>query len=226
MGEEQPKEDGTEEPVVPEPPPSVIKPSFRITAPSDGEIIYTDGDTGEVTLSMSTQNLILKQPSGKANNGEGHFSITIDNDEVVDIASKVYTMENLELGYHEVSVELVNNDGSSYSPRITNYVSFTIEREAPDVYVPQTYTVKIKDFSYEPAQITVKATDSVTFVNQGNYPRSATCFIEGKQMFDTGVIGSGKSVTVTMDKVMECEYYSTTHMAMKGHIVVESNGVD
>lgn len=226
LGPEQPQNVTNETNVTPPPPPPVKIPSFTITSPGSGETLLIQEDTGDASLLMSTQNLVLKQPGGAAKTGEGHFKVIVDGGTALTVATKTYVLSGLTPGQHTVQVELYNNDRTPYSPTISHEVTFTIEKEKPAVYVPEEYTVSIKDFSYEPANITVKVSDTVTWENDGAYPRSATCFVNGKQVFDTTVLGPGKSATITMDQVMECEYYSVTHMAMKGHIKVESNGME
>jgi len=105
---------------------------------------------------------------------------------------------------------------------ITDSVTFTIEKETPPEYVPQQYSVSIKDFAYEPDELTIKVGDSVTFSNEGGFPRSATCFEGSTQVFDTKVLSAGQSATVTFDRIVDCEYYSTTYRAMTGRLTVES----
>lgn len=226
LGPEQPQNVTNETNVTPPPPPPVKMPSFTITSPGAGEAVPVQGDVGDVSLTMSTQNLVLKQPGGAAKTGEGHFKVTVDGGTPLTVTTKTYVLSGLATGEHTVKVELYNNDKTPYSPKISKEVTFTVEKEKPAEYVPQEYTISIKDFAYDPADITVKVKDRVTWENDGAYPRSATCFINGKQAFDTTVLGPGKSATITMNKTLECEYYSVTHMAMKGHITVESNGVD
>jgi plastocyanin len=203
------------------PPPKA--PSFSILTPEDQEAITATGDTTDVSVTFSTQNLVLKRPGGAAKTGEGYFKLTLDNGQSAIVTSKSYVITGLSAGQHVVEVELMNNDGTSYSPRLDKRVIFTIESAKPVQYIPKTYTVTIHDFAYDPAQITVKLGDSVIFANTGSYPRSATCFIGGKQVFDTMVLGPGQNATITFTDMLDCEYYSTTYRAMTGRISVESN---
>lgn len=221
FGETPPANDTNVTP--PPTPPAAKTPSFTIASPADGSVVYVQGETGDVTLSLSTQNLVLKQPGGAANKGEGHFKVSVDGGTATTVTSKTYLLSGLTLGQHTVRVELLNNDRTSYAPAIIRESTFTVEPEQPPEYVPQTYTVNIEDFSYEPAAITVKVSDSINFVNTGAYPRSATCYIGGSEKFDTDVLGPGQSATVTFTEMMDCEYYSTTHFAMKGHVTVQGN---
>ena len=216
--EEETVENVTEEPPPPPPPKT---PTISISSPVNGELIIVPEEGGEASLVITSQDLILRPADGTKKIGEGHFLITV-NGESNEFSGKLYQIP-VTPGEYTVEVELRHNDRTSYSPKISRTVSFTVEAEEPEVYVPQTHTVTINDFDYDPAEITVKVTDSVTFENAGSFPRSATCFIGGKQIFDTGVLGPGKSATVTLNEPFECEYYSTTHRAMTGNIVVEPN---
>ncbi len=212
----------TENVTPPPPPPPPPTPSFSITSPLSGEVLMVDTAPGDVNLVMSTSNLILRSKGGSKKIGEGHFKITVDNGATDTSSSKIYVISGMEEGSHTAEVELLHNDGTSYSPRITKSVSFSVEEEEPEVYVPKEYTVKIQDFAYEPAELTVTVSDKVTFVNEGSFPRSATCFIDGKEIFDTDILASGKSVTLTMNQAIDCEYYATTHKAMTGKITVNA----
>src|SRR5262249_7564016 len=159
------------------PPPPPKPPIFSITSPTDGQVFTVSGDTSDVTITLTTQNLILKQPSGAAKKGEGNFQITVDSGTPVTVASKSYTITPLPVGSHKVKVELMNNDKTSYIGVSPKTVTFTIEKEKPKEYVPKTYTVKLKDFSYDPATLTAKVGDSIVFENDGSFPRDATCFV-------------------------------------------------
>lgn len=222
LGGEQPPVNETNQTVTP---PVVVKtPVISITSPTNGQVIMSQGDSIDIDLVLSAQNLVLKQPGGAAKKGEGYFKITIDGANAATVTSKTFKMSSLGVGSHTVKVELMNNDRTPYSPPIKKEITFSVEKEKPLEYVPQSYTITIRDFSYEPADLSVKVSDSVTFVNSGAYPRSATCFENGKEVFDSKVLGPGQSVTLTMNQVAYCEYYSTTHRAMTGKLKIESNG--
>jgi len=217
-----PEETGTIDEEVEQPSIAAPKPIVTITSPAEGEMIGVMGDAGDVTLAISTRNLVISLPGAEKQEGEGYFVVTLD-DEQQSITSKLHTMSDVAVGEHTLQVEIVYSDGSSYSPRIYDDVVFTLESEGPIGYVPRTHEVTINDFDYSPSEITIQATDSIIFTNEGSYPRSATCFIGGNQIFDTGVLATGESATVTLNEVIECEYYSTTHRAMTGIVSVQSN---
>jgi plastocyanin len=211
----------------PPPPPPVVKnPSFTVTTPLNQEVITVAADKANISLTLSTQNLVLKKPAGAANKGEGYFKVTLDSNAPEIVTSKAYTLADVPLGDHTVKVELYNNDKTAYSPAISKTVAFTVQKEKPKEYVPQNYAVAISGNTFSPATMTIKVKDSVTWTNNGNIPATATCSINGKIAFDTKTIGPGQSATVTFTDPLECEYYSQLYRNAKGSIKVEPNGVD
>jgi plastocyanin len=208
----------------PPPPPPPKAPTLSIVSPVQGDVITIEGDTTDVTLALSTQNFVVKSPGGSSKAGEGHFRVTVDNEVPLTVTSKTYDLTGLGVGDHTVKVELVNNDRTLYSPNVRGEVTFAIERAKPKEYEPQEYTVSITDAGFDPASLDVKVGDMVTWINDGKMPQTATCFVEGKKAFDTGSIASGKSVTIRMDQMLECEYYSQLFRALSGTINVQSNG--
>ncbi len=216
----------------PPPPPPAKTPTFSISSPSDGQLftIAATDNTSDVDLELSTQNLVLKQPGGAAKKGEGYFQVVVDGSEPVPLVGKSYTIPALGVGNHTIEVDLLNNDRSPYSPAISQTVTVDIEQAAPLAYVPQNYSVSIEPAAkvgtedFNPSNLTVKVGDSVTWVNNGNVPQSATCSQGGKIIFDTKTLGAGKSATITFTSLLECDYYSSLFRAMTGHLSVVSNG--
>jgi plastocyanin len=210
----------------PPPPPTPKTPTLSISSPASGDVIMSENDTADVTLMLTTQNLIVKSPGGASKVGEGHFRITVDDGVPQPVTTKTYLISGLSVGEHRVKVELLNNDRTQYSPAISKEVTFTIEKQKPAEYVPQAYTVSISDTAYTPSSLTVKVGDSVTWTNNGARPQTATCFINGAKVFDTQTLGPGKSATITMNEMLECDYYSQLFRALSGKIKVESNGTE
>lgn len=205
------------------PPPVVKTPSFTISGPTEGQVVSIDGDRGDVTLGLNIQNLVLKAPGGAASKGEGHFRVTIDGGQPVTVLAKTYVMAGLVPGSHTVKVELLNNDNTKYLPPIEKTVAFTVEKAAAQQYVPVNYNVTINNLAYTPSDITARVGDTITFFNAGNFPMSATCFIEGKQAFDTRVLAFNQMAQVTLGQEMDCIYYSTTQRSVTGHVLVQSD---
>ncbi|MFH2105859.1 MAG: cupredoxin domain-containing protein [Candidatus Micrarchaeota archaeon] len=191
----------------------VVAPSFSIISPTEGQVVDT-GEFKEVTIQLSTKNLIITRSSNPKNN-EGHFIIYLDGVKMDEVFSKQYVLSNIKKGQHLLEVELVQNDGNPYSPKIADRVDFiagSLEEESG------TYQVAVKDYAYEPAEITIKTGDTITWTNKAQYPRSAT---DGTASFSTGTIAVGKTSSITFNKVGSYEYYSANYPNMKGKIIVE-----
>ena len=208
----------------PPPPPPAPKPAFSITEPVAGDVVLATDEFADINVVLSTSNFIVKPEGSAKKDGEGHFRVSLDEGSPVNFYTKTYTLNSVGIGSHTISVEIVNSDNTPYSPPIAKTVSFEVKKQEPQVYVPQNYTVTVGDNSYSPAEISVKVGDSVTWLNNGKQPQSATCFVDGKEKFDTDVIGPGKSATIAFNETLQCTYYSTMFMMMKGNITVESSG--
>ena len=82
--------------------------------------------------------------------------------------------------------------------------------------------IVIDNFTFSPTPLTVKAGTTVTFTNAGDTPHTATAFENGKfGGWDTGVLNSGESKTVSFDKPGSYYYICTPHPWMYGQVIVE-----
>ena len=84
-------------------------------------------------------------------------------------------------------------------------------------------TVSIADFSFSPASLTIEAGTTVTWVNNGAAPHTATG--DGGS-FDTGQIAAGGSAGITFDTPGTYTYICSIHPQMTGTIVVTAAGDD
>ncbi len=75
----------------------------------------------------------------------------------------------------------------------------------------------VMKWGYDPASISVKAGDKITFINMGKVPHTATAH---NGAFDTGFLNSGESKTITIDKADDYTYYCLPHPWMKADISV------
>ena len=82
---------------------------------------------------------------------------------------------------------------------------------------PAKHTVTIADMRYEPAVLTVKKGDSVTFVNKDIFPHTATA----AGQFDSRTIEPQKKWTYRATRAGEFPYICTLHPNMKGTLKVE-----
>jgi plastocyanin len=83
---------------------------------------------------------------------------------------------------------------------------------------PATHTIAIQTLEYEPKTITVKAGDSLVWVNKDPFPHTATSKA-GK--FDSRAIEAGKSWKHTPKTKGEFSYVCTLHPTMKAVVRVE-----
>ena len=91
-------------------------------------------------------------------------------------------------------------------------------KSAPAVSGQSSDKVSIKDFLYEPADVTVSAGTEVTFTNEDSANHTATA---NDGDFDTGTLGKGDSKAITIDEPGTYAYICSFHAFMKGQITVE-----
>jgi plastocyanin len=82
-----------------------------------------------------------------------------------------------------------------------------------------TRTVSIQNFSFKPAQITIKRGTKVRWINKDMHPHTATA-INGKS-FDSGHLDPGESYTHTFKSVGTKKYHCEIHPFMRGSVVVK-----
>lgn len=83
---------------------------------------------------------------------------------------------------------------------------------------PKTAEVKILDFRFDPPMLEIDAGTTVTFVNEG-VDHTATAR-EDRSNFDTGILHTGESATITFDTPGTIEYWCLLHPNMVATIVV------
>jgi plastocyanin len=81
-----------------------------------------------------------------------------------------------------------------------------------------THTVSIEATSFQPQTLTVKAGDSVVWVNKDPFPHTATSQTAG---FDSHAIAPGKSWTYVARKKGDFAYVCMLHPTMKATLRVE-----
>jgi plastocyanin len=84
---------------------------------------------------------------------------------------------------------------------------------------PSTHAVKIKEYTFKPAKITVPVGTTVDFSNEDSTAHTATSTESG--VFESGAIQPGKTGAITLRKAGNFTYYCAFHPFMKGTIVVE-----
>jgi len=91
-------------------------------------------------------------------------------------------------------------------------------RFSAPVAAPVVHTVTIDSTQFQAVDITIKAGDSVVWVNRDPFPHTATA---DAGAFDSKEIGPGKSWTYTAQATGDIAYSCTFHPTMKGVIRVQ-----
>lgn len=78
--------------------------------------------------------------------------------------------------------------------------------------------IQIQNFNFSPATMTVKVGDKVTWTNQDSAGHSATA---DDNSFDTGVLSTGQSGSITFSKAGTFSYHCSVHPSMKATIIVQ-----
>jgi len=78
--------------------------------------------------------------------------------------------------------------------------------------------VKVDDFKFTPATLTVKSGDGIAVTNDDSTAHTATA--DDGKAFDTGALDPGATQTITLDKPGTYPFHCSIHPFMKGKIVV------
>lgn len=84
-----------------------------------------------------------------------------------------------------------------------------------------TTTVTVSDFKFEPAAVTIKAGDTVTWNFQGPTPHSSTSDDGSTDKWDSTVLGAGQTYSHTFATKGTYSYHCIPHANMKATITVQ-----
>jgi plastocyanin len=79
--------------------------------------------------------------------------------------------------------------------------------------------VDIKDFSFQPAEITINIGENVTWINKDPYPTVHTVTSDDN-LFSFKMI-EGQNATKTFDTAGKYNYHCAIHPSMKGTVIVK-----
>ncbi len=79
-------------------------------------------------------------------------------------------------------------------------------------------SVTIESFLFNPASLTIKAGETVTWTNKDSIAHTIT---EDKGVFDSGSINSGATYSFTFKTAGTFSYHCTIHPSMTGKIIVQ-----
>lgn len=81
-----------------------------------------------------------------------------------------------------------------------------------------THVVTIKNMAFSPANLTISAGDTVTWVNEDSSRHSA--WEDGSNAFDTGLLARGESASLTFNGAGSFSYRCRPHSRMRGTITI------
>ncbi len=77
------------------------------------------------------------------------------------------------------------------------------------------------EYSFVPGRVRIKKGTALTFTNVGDLPHNATAWEKQDFPWDTGILASGGTKSVTFDKPGVYYYICTPHPWMYGQVIVE-----
>lgn len=125
--------------------------------------------------------------------------------------------------YYVVSNNSVNNNPPNNSQVNTLSSIPTSPQVTPQTApkaVSSAVTIDIKNFSFNPSQITLKVGTKVTWVNNDSVPHTITS--DSGNLLDSAILSPGQSFSFVFSDVGTINYHCNIHKSMKGTIVVEN----
>lgn len=100
----------------------------------------------------------------------------------------------------------------------------TGQAAAPTADRPISETViSIRDFAFGPAEIRIKAGETVRWINEDIVPHTVT---SDDGLFDSGFFASGEGYSRRFDEPGEYPYHCTPHPFMVAKVIVEPSSPD
>lgn len=81
---------------------------------------------------------------------------------------------------------------------------------------PDENTVIIENYKFQPAEITIKSGETITWINKDSVKHTAT-----GDSFDSGLFGKNESFQQTFEETGTFDYICTPHPYMEGKVIVE-----
>jgi plastocyanin len=94
----------------------------------------------------------------------------------------------------------------------------TVEAKAPQAKTENAAEVKIDNFSFTPASITVTAGTTVTWTNRDDIPHTV---VSDDKVFKSKVLDTDEKFSYTFSKPGTYPYFCSVHPKMTGKIVVQ-----
>ena len=100
---------------------------------------------------------------------------------------------------------------------VSGWMSDQAQGAAAGALERKTHTVVIEGTSFQPAQLTVAAGDTVVWINKDPFPHTAT----STGAFDSGAIAPEKSWKFKLVTKGDFDYVCTLHPTMKARVTVK-----
>lgn len=95
---------------------------------------------------------------------------------------------------------------------------------APTTAPAATVTIVVKEFKFNPANVTVAPGTTVTWKFEGPAPHTSTSSAGATVQWDSGTKQAGESFSFTFDTVGTHHYHCTLHPRMQGSVTVSESG--
>jgi plastocyanin len=96
--------------------------------------------------------------------------------------------------------------------------------DGPTNPTPQTVEIEVFDFSFQPETVSVRAGDTVRWIQRGQIPHTATSGVPGAAdagaLFDEPLGQTGDAAEVTLTRAGTFPYFCRPHPFMTGSIAV------
>jgi plastocyanin len=145
---------------------------------------------------------------------------------VVALAILIVTALAAAVATAQDNTQTTQSDDLSLPPNTTGY--YDTGNKQVSIYKPgesstnssnQTseWTVFVRDYYFDPADVGVEPRSNVTWTNKGNEPHTVTA---DNGLFDSGVLYPGDSYTVWFGGAGTVTYHCDLHPSMTGSVVV------
>lgn len=106
----------------------VESPQLAVNIPRNGQTVVGNS----MTVQVSSSNTKIKIASNKNREKEGFLKVWIDKNKPVEQKMTTFRMNiaTLNEGPHVLNIELVQNDGTSFSPKVLRTINFGVTRSA------------------------------------------------------------------------------------------------
>jgi len=141
---------------------------MQVLSPLDGETVAGPN----VVLEVKVNGFVLTPPSRTNVSGQCHLKVTLDNQKPIEIWQETYTFPNLDHGQHRLTVELVQNNGQSYSVPIVKSITFNVVGPVPAPAV--SVTSPANDVKSRGRIMVKLATENFKLVPPGTTPTPGT----------------------------------------------------